>query len=454
MRNMSRGVLRRYESKCKLEFEGDLVIDSDCEISLSQDGDVEIECRISSSDDFEKVSRIYHERHLVYASVVGEDSRGFSVNVPRAYIRRMGMKMSVGTSEYRLALAPAQPLRLAKKEVNAQRVEVRYGLSNFYFSGCEVTRTETGSKWDKFRVKVQELNLLFTQLEDYDDRIAILRQDGGIMPTSELVAITEPDRLEALDRTVFDVLVLLSYATGSWIGVVYRDVFDGTDLVESRFGASKMFPYRHFDFVIDARNLSDCKLRHFVERAFPNFLSLKDRLSLHLVLEFAATAKLGSHLETKYLLTSLALETLASCIPDHMRALGVTLQSGEVSAVRSKIARILKERGYDIPSEVVDEIADKVTHKAIGLKDRLRALLKQYRIPYDQDDLDFTRTRARIIHYGRFSDDTDPIALCQDLTDFLNRILLSLLGCQGIPYVNVAKGYTEQPVPSLVEETR
>ena len=59
--------------------------------------------------------------------------------------------------------------------------------------------------------------------------------------------------------------------------------------------------------------------------------------------------------------------------------------------------------------------------------------------------------RARLTHSGRFDDYTEAITLYQRLTDFVNRILLSLLGCHGIPYVNVAKGYTEQPVPPPVE---
>jgi hypothetical protein len=448
---MSRPVLRRYESRCELTFSENLTFLADCEISLSEDGDVNIECRIPSSNDFEKVNGIYQDRHLVYASIFGKDSQGFSVNVPQAYIREMQLNVSGGTAEYRLTLAPAQPLTVSRQKRIAQEAEVHYGLSNFYFGGCEATPTEKGWKLDKFRLKVQNLDLLFRQLDDYGHRIAILGQDGGIMPTSELVVTVQPNKLEELDKTVFDVLVLLSYATGSWIGVVYRDVLEGTELTESRFGASKMFPYRHFDFVIDARNLSGCQLRHFVELAFPNFVSLKETLSLDIVLEFAATAKLGSHLETKYLLTTVALETLASRIPDHMRELGITLQSGEVDIVRSKIAQVLNERGSDMSSQLIDEIASKVASKEIRLRDRLRALLNQYRIRYDPADLDFTRTRARLIHSGRFRDYTQAVTLYERLTDFVNRVLLSLLGCQGILYVNVAKGRTQQFVPPPME---
>lgn len=410
-----------------------------------------MECSIPSLSDFEKVHRIYGERHLVYASVVGKDSQGFNVNVPQAYVLQMGMKMSGGTSEYRMALAPAQPLSLSKRQGITQEVEVHYGLSNLYFGGCEVTHTGTGSKVDKFRVKVQDLDLLFKHLDDYEQRIAILEQDGGIMPTSELIVRVESDKLEELDKTVFDVLVLLSYATGSWIGVVYRDIFEGVCLTECRFGASKMFPYRHFDFVIDARNLSGCHLRHFIERAFPNFLILKHSLSLDIVLEFATTAKLGSHLETKYILTSLVLETLASNIPDYMRKLGVTIQPGGVATTREKILKILGKRGLDVSADVIDEIANEVAYKGIGLRDRLRSLLDYCGIPYDTSDLEFTRLRDKLIHTGRFADYGEAITRYEEVTDFLNRVLLSLLGCEGILYINVARGHIETPVPALLE---
>ena len=51
----------------------------------------------------------------------------------------------------------------------------------------------------------------------------------------------------------------------------------------------------------------------------------------------------------------------------------------------------LSDEACDISSEVIDEIADKVAFKGIGLKHRLRALLNQYRIAYDANDLEFAR---------------------------------------------------------------
>ena len=447
MRAMPRAVLRRYKSKCRLAFKGDITLAAYCDISLSEDGDARIECDIPTFADIGKIRKIQEENHLVYTSLVGEETHGFAVSAPKAYL----LSMSGGTKGCKVTFAPAEPLRISKRQATTEHVEVYYGLANFYFGGCEVTHTGTGWKVDKFRVTVQTLDLLFRQLDDYEHRIAVLKEEGGIMQTSELIVRLGQDKLEELDKTVFDVLVLLSYATGSWIGIVYRDVFEGTNLVESRFGASKMFPYRHFDFVIDARNLSGCQLRQFAERAFPIFLSLKHSLSLDAVLEYATTAKLGSHLDTKYILTSLVLETLASCIPDHMRKLGIVLQSGALNAARARIAEILNKRGLDMSPQVIDEIADRVAYKGIGLKDRLRALLNHYHIPYDTSDFDFTRTRARLVHSGRFDDYNEAITLYQRLTDFVNRVLLSLLGCQGIPYVNAAKGHTEQPVPPLVE---
>lgn len=328
----------------------------------------------------------------------------------------------------------------------SQQVEVHYGLSNFYFLGCEATRTDDSFKVDKFRVYIEKFEMLFKQHEDFDEIITKLEESGKVLLTSELIVQTELDMLQELDRVVTDTLLLLSFATGSWIGIIYRDILNDRGLIESRFGASKLLPYRHFDFVINARNMKGCQLKEYLERAYPAFLSIKASLGMDIVLEWAVSAKLGSHLEIKYLVTELALESLASHIPQYLADKGVELESGSVNAARTKIATVLAKRKHELPLAILDEIASIVAIKEVGLRDRLRALLQKESIQFSEDELEFTRVRARLIHTGRFQDEQS-MTEYQRLTNFVNRIVLSLLGCYGLLYFNVAGGYVEESVP-------
>ena len=418
---------------------------AECDVTLREDGRVDMQCKIPTPDDVADVSRIYQERHLVFARLTSQNGhRPWSMIAPRVYFSGM----AGGTAGFRINPRPAEPITIKMARDTSRQVEVHYGLSNFYFLGCEATSTDTGFKLDKFRASIGNFEMLFKWCEDYDDVVSKLEESGKVLLTSELIVQTEVDRLEELDRVVTDALLLLSFATGSWVGIVYRDISDGHGLIESRFGSSKLLPYRHFDFVIDARNMKGCQLREYLERAYPAFLSTKGSLGMDIVLEWAVSAKLGSHLEIKYLITDLALESLASRVPEYLYKEGVELESGALNAARMKIARVLAQQKEELPSAVIGEIACAIAFKEVGLRDRLRALLQHHRIAFQEDELEFTQTRARLVHTGRFRDYEEAMNEYQRLTNFLNRILLSLLGCHGLLYFNVARGYVEEPVPS------
>ena len=439
---MSSHVLRHYESICRVEIEQGPSFTAECEVTLREDGRVSIPCPIPTID-LANVNRVLSERHLVFARLDSEDARQpYSILAPRVYFSGI----HGGTDGFGIELKPAEPLTVKIARDTSQQVEVHYGLSNFYFLGCEATRTDDGFKVDKFRVSIEKFEMLFKQHEDFDEIITKLEESGKVLLTSELIVQTELDMLEELDRVVTDTLLLLSFATGSWIGIIYRDILNDRGLIESRFGASKLLPYRHFDFVINARNMKGCQLKEYLERAYPAFLSIKASLGMDIVLEWAVSAKLGSHLEIKYLVTELALESLASHIPQYLAEKGVELESGSVNAARTKIATVLVKRKHELPSAILDEIASVVALKA-GLRDRLRALLQNERIQFSEDELEFTRVRAKLIHTGRFQDE-ESMAEYQRLTNFVNRTVLSLLGCYGLLYFNVAGGYVEESVPS------
>ncbi len=442
---MSSRILRHYEAICEVEIEQGMSFIAECDVTLREDGRVDVQCKIPTSDDVAAVSRIYQERHLVFARLTSKNKhRPWTMIAPRVYFSGM----AGGTQGFNINPRPAEPITIKMARDTSRQVEVHYGLSNFYFLGCEATHSDAGFKLDKFRASIQNFELLFKWREDYDDAIAKLEESGKVLLTGELIVQTEVDRLEELDRVVTDVLLLLSFATGSWIGIVYRDISDDHGLIQSRFGSSKLLPYRHFDFVIDARNMKGCQLREYLERAYPAFLSTKTGLGMDIVLEWTVSAKLGSHLEIKYLITDLALEALASRIPEYLQKKGVELESGALNAARTKIPKVLAQRKEELPSAVIDEIASAIAFKEVGLRDRLRALLQHQRIAFQEDELEFTQTRARLIHTGRFRDPGEAMAEYQRLTNFVNRILLSLLECHGIFYFNVARGYVEERVPA------
>lgn len=412
---------------------------------LRIDGRVEIPCQIPTKNDLIDVNRVLHERHLVFASLVGKDAdQANDILASKVYFSGV----HGGSDGFWINLKPVEPL-LIKTAINiSEQVGVHYGLSNFYFLGCEATRTDDGFKVDKFRSSIRRFDMLFKQHEDFDDIIATLEESGKVLLTSELIVHTEPDRLEELDRVVMDALLLLSFATGSWIGIIYRDVLNDRGLIESRFGGSKLLPYRHFDFVINARNMNGCQLKEYLERSYPAFLSIKASLGIDTVLEWTVSAKLGSHLEITYLVTELALESLASHIPQYLEEKGIKVQSGSVKATRAEITNVLANRKYELPTDILDEIASVVSSKEVGLRDRLRALLQYEKISFREDELEFTRVRSQLIHTGRFQNYAESMTEYQRLANFVNRIVLSLLGCYGLLYFNVAEGYVEEPVPS------
>jgi hypothetical protein len=68
-------------------------------------------------------------------------------------------------------------------------------------------------------------------------------------------------------------------------------------------------------------------------------------------------------------------------------------------------------------------------------------------MPYEQDELEFIDLRNYIVHTGRFPSNVNSVEKWLELINLYDRVVLTILGYRGKPYLNIAKGYAKELLP-------
>ena len=141
------------------------------------------------------------------------------------------------------------------------------------------------------------------------------------------------------------------------------------------------------------------------EKSYPNFVKYESSLGLNIVIEYAVTSRIYQPLELAYLLGATTLECLESYLPQFLN--------------NPKI-------------------------KDWSFRKRTEKLCDTFGIKYSRSDLEFIKIRNSLVHAGRFPGNVDTVKSYYKFINFIDRILLTILGYKGQPYVNFLNKKKEQ----------
>lgn len=391
---------------------------------------------------------ILNEKSVLQASFSGKSKDGGIITLSRMVLRKKYVNYGNGVLSVNLLFVVFSDVEISYYQLEDKPVSVTVGLLNFVFGGCDWTTVANTKVRNKFSVALGiGKQFTFTHLDDYDETVKRLEREEDIGLTSTITFQTTGVQVSSLEPLVGDSLMLLSLASANFVNWVYEDVRIDGKLALTRLHRGKIFPYHGFTSVLDCRNIPNCVLKEFVESTIRNYQQFNMKLGLGIAIELYLAALRGDYLNTRYLLLCTVLECLGSYVPAYLREEGKELPVGAVSSSREKIQRILGEHSERVDEAIVADLVKELAYNNPQIKDKIRALLEEFGIPFEESELSYTKIRAKMIHTGEFPKGINPLSETLKLTNLVDRIILTILGYRGI-YLDSANGYAAVPLPA------
>jgi hypothetical protein len=256
-----------------------------------------------------------------------------------------------------------------------------------------------------------ELRLIGTY-RAIDDGLSI---SGAKQLTAEAFVECKPNEIREVKQTMQDVALLLSFATGTWISIVYTDIFHQDKLLMSELWSIKVYAYRD-DPLLD--QLSPEDLGQFIERGIGPLQSLRNKLKLGFALEYCVMAKSCPNAQIMFIVDFVGMEALLERLQNHIPH--------------------QKPRTLTSPDEA---------ERRFLVLERLQSALQHYRLvdQYGVSNIaavpNFEEIRNRLVHSGNFPTGVDPFLKSGLLEDVYQRLLLAILEYDG-EYID----YMQKPV--------
>jgi len=301
----------------------------------------------------------------------------------------------------RLEFQVNYPLIIYYESLNPQdEVEIRYGLTNFFFFGHETTRRGNRFSRDTISINIEKREIRFTHLENYQEIEHQLRERKDVQITSEMIINGNYSELADIEEIANNIKWTCSLASANYVTDLYQDIYKNGRLAKTILKPSKTYPYISRSSAIDASIRGGDELRSFLTITYPRFTELKEELGLEIVIEYYISSRLGIILEIGFLLGMITLECIESYLSSYFKSRG--------------IAKDLS-----------------------NFKSKTRALLDEFGVSYKEDELEIKDTRDKIVHTGRFPSERNPYEEYTKIINLLDRVLLIILGYKGNMYYNL-----------------
>jgi len=414
-------VFRTYQGHGTFRFDFGLEVAADFKVTVRSDARIEAIFTVPvDQNTLQIVSQNQNRpKNPPEASLIGQvtsPSRG-RVNATRLILSQFELQGTPQSTTLMVTMFSREQITIDFANLQQkQTVEVRHGLTNFIFGGCEISPTPTGSYRDTFRATLNGQLVFYRQLPSFRHVTQELGQD--VILTSEAIVQIQLSDYERSKNVINDSLMLLSLASGNYIASIYEDTFHQGVLAKTILKPVKTMPYHHRDYCIDLKNLAACDLQIFLETTFPKYRTMQQDLGLDIVIEYYLQAKRAPLVELKYLIGVVGIECLLSYVPSYFSKIGKWKKgSGFVDLILSKLRRRPSRR---------------------SLRRKTQALLEHFSVSHNLQDLQFIKIRNRLVHTGRFPEalQKQPYEPYTKLMSFLDRILLTILGFRGHYYLN------------------
>lgn len=402
---------REYSGIGKFIFklEKEVEIASNFTLSFFSNGDAENYCSLNmfSKDGIEILNR--YKTGSIEVELDGNISPNGKIEIKKLGLTSSHINSNDKTSSCTIKLQVLSEISIKFYKEIPKNVGVHFGLVNFIFGGCNKTQIgESGFKYDKFSIKVDNNNITFKQLDNYKEISEQLKAKKGILTTSEAISQCVYSEIKSMEALLSNIATLISFAVGTYVTWIYEDIFENGKLVETKLlPQHKTINYNHRDFVIDSDHLGHCDLKEFLEKSYKNYKMYKEDLGLYAVLDYYVSSKsIKDLLEIKYLVAVTSLDCLTSYLSDFFDKTGKKLD-------------------------------------LCTFKNRMIALLEEFSITYNEDELDFIKTRDKIVHIGRFPKSKSPLNEYLKIINLIDRIVLNILRYSG-KYQDIRNHYKKE----------
>jgi hypothetical protein len=420
-------VFRTYHGHGTFSFQFGLQVTADFKITMRSDAWIEVLTTLPVNSQTSQLINQNQRAQLVKVSLSGQVRlpRNGQVTAPSLLLNILNFTANQQGQTLNLTMISSDVIVIEYGTCQPDMmVELRHGLTNFSFLGCQSSRTALGVTFDKFSVTVEGLSVTYQMLPGY--------KPGDTLPedtllTSEAILSINLNEIDRANELVYDSLMLLSFANSNYIASIYEDLLQQSNLLKTTLKPVKTMSYSGRDYCIDLRNLVDCDLKIFVETAFDQYRKLKQDLGLSFVLEYYTQTKLAPLPELQYLVAVVGIECLLSYVPSYLAKIG---KWGKGSGLK-------------------DWVVSKITRRPgrRSLRRKMIAILEHFSIPYEKSDLRFIKTRNTIVHTGRFPKSVTGHDASNTLIHFLDRVLLRILGYQDKFYLNRLNHFEREPLP-------
>ncbi len=406
--------IRIYSSRGTFWSKSGLNLASTCEINSHSDGEITLTCTVEapfSPDALKLLAEHTNANTGVRGNFSGllDDNKSVEIELLHLQSANLSMNQSGQRIKYEfLALAPVEIGSLTRTQTP---VIVKFGITNFVFTGCQWSTTNGSRRRDTFTSLIDGLTFTFKQLDGYDGIVANLEANRDILVTSDAVVTCEQLELQRVEKSIYDVLCLLSLAAGTWLAPVYEEVYFQSEVKRTVLFPAKTFPYRQNERLIDNSNLQSCDTEDFLQTTYPIFKDLKQSLGLNVVIEYYLQAKQMNYLELRYLVAEVAIESLLSHARGYLRYIG------------NPLTRISRKN---------------------SLRQKMTKLVTHFQIAHVPDDFRFIRIRNKLVHEGHFPTGVDGVSEYNRFMNFIDRTLLTIVGYRGHNYVNRMNNYLRE----------
>jgi hypothetical protein len=420
-------IFRTYQGSGTFAFDFGLQVTADFEITARTDAWIQVTTTLAADAQTIQIIDANNRGKLVGVSLTGQirTPRNGQMTANKLLLDVVSMATNPQSQTLSLTMISRDVVVIDYASSQPDMpVELRHGLTNFLFLGCQASRTASSVRLDKFTTTVEDFHVTYHVLPTFNP--------GDTLPeetllTSEAIVTIDLNELDRANDAVYDSLMLLSLANGNYIASIYEDFLQQGTLLKTILTPVKTMQYYAADCCIDLRNLAACDLQTFVETTFEHYRRLKQDLGLPIVLEYYLQAKLTPLPELKYLVGVVGIECLLSYVPSYFAKIGKwKAGSGLRDWIISKIRRRPGTR---------------------SLRRKMIAILEHFSIPYEQSDLRFIKIRNAIVHTGRFPRSVTGVDAFNNLFSFLDRVLLRILGYQGKYYLNRLHHFQRELLP-------
>ncbi|MDO8870763.1 MAG: hypothetical protein Q7V10_08460 [Methanobacteriaceae archaeon] len=353
--------------------------------------------------------------------------------------------------KFKFVLKIFEPIEIIFGETKSDEITISSGLTNFIFRGCN----NVVNPFDSFKAKIDEFEIFFIHNENYGEKIESLKENKKkILVTSEATTTLHKNKEKNFPNMIKILTDLLSYSCRNRISPIYEDYYANKKLFKTILRPVFTQEFNKEKDIIDSNNLDDCDLRNYLEVCYPKYLEYINKFGLNIFISFYLEAFSQKYSDLSFLLFVTGLETILTGYEEICVEEENSLSNSILKQNINKIKRVLENKGLEEYEEIADEIADKISYPHPTMDDKLTAFSKDTRfsIKLTKFDRDFIQIRNKIAHTGKFpkiinsSGNERNIEINNELNRLiylLDRIILTILGYKGEPFLNIFESKKE-----------